>query len=494
LRGATTITARDCVAGICGAATDTVSVTILNVAPALTQPVDGQKFTGSSLTASAAAGGGGIAFLVDGKITALDGSAPFAVQILTSAVGRGTHAVWAAQCNAAFTACDWDATSPAAFIEIIGLSVRIKAIAPGVISPNGDRRSDAAKVVYVLDRTQKVVVRIKNAAGSTVIGPLNVGNVGSGTHAWTWNGRTRSGAVAANGRYAISLSTSARIGGVYVTGLATGSVRVDTSAPRVSGVGATLSTFYPYRDNYRDYTWLRGTSSESARLIVLQVFDRTNRLVRSSSVSNQPAGGFGFSWNGRNNAGASLPAGAYGFRFVVRDSAGNERVTSKVAINLSPKRIRPVAFTQTMTPSAAFDYMASGSYWASSSGGGAQVLWGGDSNGVGTQFDLAAYSWPMPSSLRGYSSVRLEVCSGRAGANGPEAASAYINPTDYNGLYSLTNLGNAANTCYRSSGYATGQAMSGRTLGWVVGNTNDYFLSYWEIVSFRITGTRYVLS
>ena len=54
----------------------------------------------------------------------------------------------------------------------------------------------------------------------------------------------------------------------------------------VSGVGVAYSTFYPYKDNYRDTVAIRGTLLEPAS-VTIKVYSSTGRKVRSL-LSHEP--------------------------------------------------------------------------------------------------------------------------------------------------------------------------------------------------------------
>ncbi|MUH43963.1 MAG: hypothetical protein F2792_07310, partial [Actinobacteria bacterium] len=482
--------AQDVVVGTYGSAAS-LSVEARNPAPVLIRPISGEVFTGSSFEAEATAGGGGVRFLVDGAFVGDVSNAPYVATISTADLSFGSHSVSAVQCDSSFYSCDWANVSNVANIRVGSLKPRIRAISPGVFSPNNDGTSDVARVVFVLDRTQKVVVRVKDQYGNTVRGPSNLGTLGAGVRSWVWNGKSNTVRTVSNGRYSVELSSSATINGVRITGSATREVRVDTSRPRMSGVRPSSSTFYPYKDNYRDYTTLRGYTNEYARAVTVQVFNSSNRIVRSISESGVPAGYVGLSWNGRSNSGAPLPAGLYKFRFLIRDSAGNLLTTGKVGVVASAKKVTRVAFTQTMSASDAFDEMTSGSYYESSSGNGSQLLWG---DPFFDDPDIALYSWPLPSSIRGYSQVLLEVCSAREGYSLPLARAGYVDANTYDGSISyVTDLGDSSDTCYGLDGYSPSSFRAGRTLAWIAGNTDIIDLSYWDLAGFRISGYRYVI-
>ncbi len=108
-------------------------------------------------------------------------------------------------------------------------------------SPNGDGRQDVARVEFTMADAASVRLEIVDASGE-VVRTSNLGSVAAGSHVATWNGRTASGAIAAEGRYlprivAVegTVAHYAPARGVDADMLKTFGVRLDLTRPRVDG-------------------------------------------------------------------------------------------------------------------------------------------------------------------------------------------------------------------------------------------------------------------
>ncbi len=100
---------------------------------------------------------------------------------------------------------------------------------PGIISPNGDGRDDAARVSFRLSETTRVTLEIRTAAGELVKSLLSSALLEPGYRTALWDGKNGTGATVPNGTYAY------RIDGVDLAGKTSaevsGTVVVDASAP-----------------------------------------------------------------------------------------------------------------------------------------------------------------------------------------------------------------------------------------------------------------------
>jgi hypothetical protein len=112
-------------------------------------------------------------------------------------------------------------------------------------------------------------------------------------------------------------------------------VSADTGVS-ATGVGVNYTTFYPYRDGYRDTVTIRGTLLEPAS-VAIQIRSSTGRLVRSLSVSTR-SGAYGVAWNGRTGSGTRVAAGKYKVAQTISDAAGNSKVYTSYT-TVSNKRL-----------------------------------------------------------------------------------------------------------------------------------------------------------
>ena len=99
---------------------------------------------------------------------------------------------------------------------------------------------------------------------------------------------------------------------------------VDTVAPQLSGLtpdAATSQWFSPNGDGSRDTVSLTGSNSETGSLTA-RIRNGAGTVVRTFSVANGNAAAT-VTWNGRNNAGATVPDGTYTMSVSPVDLAGN---------------------------------------------------------------------------------------------------------------------------------------------------------------------------
>jgi hypothetical protein len=113
-------------------------------------------------------------------------------------------------------------------------------------------------------------------------------------------------------------------------------VSVTDTGVSASGVGVSSSTFYPYKDGYRDTVAIRGTPGEPLSVVV-KVYNTSRRTVRSWSLASRTAA-WSISWNGRNAAGTRLPAGKYRVTQTLRDALGHTR-EYRSYVTISNKRL-----------------------------------------------------------------------------------------------------------------------------------------------------------
>jgi subtilisin family serine protease len=343
--GAHTITAVDCsVDDLCNTAISQAAVTLANGAPTITSPTPSQLLSGSA-TFTATAPGGAVAFVVDGVRRGLVTAAPYALTLPISALSDGTHSVTAVSCSLAGV-CNGGSSSAVTF-QALSLHPTILARIPATFSPNADGRYDTTTVTYSLPDTETVRVLVHNAAGTVVLGPVNLGTLGAGTHTVVWNGMTYNGLRAASGSYSIELATSR----VTTTGTIRGSVLVNAvvdlvpaSVSRVSGSGGW---FYPYPDGYIDHYTPGFVLSEPAT-VTMTIRSSTGAIVRTLTAS-RPAGSTSMTWDGRNAAGTLLGAGTYYWTLLLQDVAGNRSITGRYAAVLNRRYLvsKTAVFTRT---------------------------------------------------------------------------------------------------------------------------------------------------
>ena len=216
------------------------------------------------------------------------------------------------------------------------------------------------------------------------IANLGVRLTGSGTHVLraTFDGSDEFG------------STGSQTVTIEVTG--------DTGVA-ISGVGVAYSTFYPYKDNYRDTVAIRGTLLEPAS-VAIKIYAPSGRKVRFFTVTNRE-GGYSVAWNGRNSSGTRVAAGKYRVVQTIRDLPGHTRTVTSYT-NVSNKRLYWSTGTLTKYGDqySAYDYSTYG--WVQSS-----YKYSRGVNLYGNIYDGYAYTgygFTLPSAVK-YGSLTFKV-------------------------------------------------------------------------------------
>ena len=226
-------------------------------------------------------------------------------------------------------------------------------VGPGrvLFSPNRDGRRDTARRTFSLTRPARVVVRVVGK-GRLVRGPVRLGALRAGRHAWRWNGRGNDGRVVDDGGYTMVLD--ARRG--ERTSRVTARARVDTTLERGSLV-STRPAVYPTATQVSDHlelAYLQPDWDEAAELFLPSVFrtvlvitNARGNVVRRRTVSNADTPVF--DWFAARNDGSPLPAGRYVVRVLVFDPAGNRQVFAR-PVTVSHEQLVEEAWTGPTSP------------------------------------------------------------------------------------------------------------------------------------------------
>ncbi|HWL36154.1 MAG TPA: S8 family serine peptidase [Frankiaceae bacterium] len=499
LSGAQSVTAVDCGPVECATGTDTVAVTVDNGVPTITGPAGGSLVNTASFTATATTPGdvGAVRFLVDGANGPHDATVPFSVSIGTSALSEGAHQLTAVICNAAGTRCDTANPSAAVSFTVQALHPAITSIAPNPFSPNADGLLDAAVVTYTLDTTQTVVLQIKNSSGTVVRGPGTLGTFGAGTRTWGWNGKRSDGTVAPNGTYTVEIATSKTTDNGTLGGAASKTVRLDTVAPGMATVSGSGSTFYPYKDGYKDTFAPAVTLGETGRLF-LGVYNSAGTKVRTIDGGTKSAGRHSVVWNGRRADGSALPAGTYKYAFTATDAAKNTRTTGRYTVYVSAKKLTAQVGTRTLSPYNSMTGSFEGD--CSALGTPAVSTWTGSIayysgyycyNPADPISDVALtdHRFTLPAAVK-YGTVRIGATGERAVSGYPDTGLLIYNDpagalTDWDAT-----LGASYGT-YWGPSVGSASLLSGRTLKWTAATAGG---NWYHIRSFQLKWVYYVLA
>jgi hypothetical protein len=127
-----------------------------------------------------------------------------------------------------------------------------------------------------------------------------------------------------------------------------------------TGVGLSRTTFYPYRDGYRDTVTARGTRNESIS-VTIKVFSPANKLLKRVDLASAK-GAYAWAWNGRNASGTMYPAGRYKITQKLTDDFDTTRTWTSY-VTLSAKRLYTYTKTLTQTYSQRKYQNANGVIW-----------------------------------------------------------------------------------------------------------------------------------
>jgi flagellar hook assembly protein FlgD len=317
-------------------ATVTQTVTLANAAPVITAPADA-AFVSSTPTLTATADGGGIQFQIDGARAGFVGSAPYTLVYAGDPLSAGPHTVTAEQCSINESVCIGPVSASITVKVVDSLHPSITTISPSTFSPNKDGVKDTAKITYDLPDTEAVSIKFTNSHGTLVRGPISLGTLGTGAHSYTWNGHgTGSSTAVPSGKYTVTISTSATVNGIPVTGSAARTVTVDDHAPVASKISA-LKTFYPHKDGYRDTFPVSLTVNERAA-VTLSIRTTKNKAVRTISTTAS-AGTVKLTWNGHDSHGHAVKSGAYHWYLTLKDTVGNHTKGATHKVTVSPKKL-----------------------------------------------------------------------------------------------------------------------------------------------------------
>ena len=182
------------------------------------------------------------------------------------------------------------------------------------LSPNGDHVSDRARFELRLDERAYVSVQVRDREWQ-VASRVRLGVLPAGRHVWHWDGRSSSGKVLPDGRYALVL----RAWGGERTGRVTTFAEVLTVPdagklvlsrpvvyPAATAVDDSLDVVYVragYQEEIRQYWMYYGMPVQLRSRLVISGSDG-ERVLDARWRGYRPA----FSWSARSDSGQPLPA------------------------------------------------------------------------------------------------------------------------------------------------------------------------------------------
>ncbi|MCU0483617.1 MAG: hypothetical protein MUC54_04995 [Chloroflexi bacterium] len=221
-----------------------------------------------------------------------------------SAVADGTYRVtitardaWQNPPTREETTVEVDTVAPKATVD--------EAPTPAQFSPNGDGLADTTKLGLASDEAGAATVTVSDAGGA-VVGTFTEAVV-AGQDAISWDGRTSAGAYVADGTYTLRVQVRDAAGN---RGASVGAACVVYAA--LSKVRSSLVAFYPQDGDAYGRSVGFSFSLRSAATVSWVVTNDAGTVVRTRMADRAlVAGSYGFTWDGRSDAGAYVPRGRY---------------------------------------------------------------------------------------------------------------------------------------------------------------------------------------
>ena len=207
------------------------------------------------------------------------------------------------------------------------VAISVQAV-PTKISPNGDGTVDRTELSALFSETVNWTLTV-TASDGTEVGHAS-GSDDNPSVAWD---ALVDGAAVPHGTYTYTFRGQDSWLNADPPAAKSGTVKVDTTPPTLSGVPAPtdpLPWFSPNGDGSRDTYALKATTSQSGT-IEISVRNADGDVVRSFSATVS-AGAFSIPWNGKANDGAVVPDGTYDVRLVPVDTLGNRGTSATISV------------------------------------------------------------------------------------------------------------------------------------------------------------------
>ena len=168
-----------------------------------------------------------------------------------------------------------------------------------------------------------------------------------------------------------------------------------------TALAVQYSTFYPYKDSYRDTTAVKGNRLEPLS-VSIKIYNSSNGLVRSASYA-RGTGAYSYAWNGRTSSGTILAGGKYRIVQTLTDAFGTKKSWTMYSY-LSTKRLvtHSTYVTKYAYPPAASSSGGTGAGYYSSTSKYLKLVAGSDG------FVLAGWQFVLPSATV-YKSLKFQV-------------------------------------------------------------------------------------
>lgn len=319
---------------------------------------------------------------------------------------------------------DWDASESAPATVVVGTPTSITLTS----SRNPAIATQSITVTATLDRiVSGGTLTIVDAFDSTTLASADVG---PGTSSVSFTGRLPIGDHQLAARYSGHRDFGPSEAQLHQ--VITADAAVDASA-RVQ-----YTTFYPYRDGYRDTNVISGVLREPASVLI-RIYAPSGALFRTVNLGKRPVGAYRYTWSGKSASGALLRVGTYRVVQRITDEAMNVRTVSTRVV-LSAKRLRWTTTSITLTGSR---------YWGAADPGNGYVSTARSAYARGVRLYsgragvAVAYRFTLRSATRYGSTVTFKVL-GRS-PNGTRVVEGLWNrascPPAYVGCYDTKSMG-----------------------------------------------------
>lgn len=195
-------------------------------------------------------------------------------------------------------------------------------------------------------------------------------------------------------------------------------VNVVADTVHASGVSVQYTTFYPYKDSYKDTVAIKGTRGEPIS-VTIRIYSPSGTLRKTVTIPSG-TGAYSYAWNGRNSAGTWYAEGKYKVVQTLKDGAGTT-TTSTLYTTLSRKKL--YTYTKTITKlgrsMTAFGATGGGTVKISTASGYAKL----SAPTFGTSWAGAGWEFTLPSAAV-YKSVYVRVYGRHSGITGFTALGA----------------------------------------------------------------------
>ncbi len=227
-------------------------------------------------------------------------------------------------------------------------------VARRAFSPDGDGSGDTLELRWTNAVAMDSLTLKVYRTNGTLVGTRHVSSTARGTRTWSWNGRAGGSAVP-DGRYVLQLVGTA--GGrtysapsalpVTPAQIAAYAVTVDTRAPAVTSIGASITVLSPNGDGTRDRVKLH-LSSRGATHWQVRITNIAGTTVRT--VTGQ-GGSIAYAWPGTDDRGRPVADAVYTATLLAYDDAGNSAGgVRSVRVDTTPPDVVPAVSRSVFSP------------------------------------------------------------------------------------------------------------------------------------------------